>query len=60
MGFIMYALLLFYVVQASRRFYAVKAGHAILIAVLFYLAHNIIVQFIYKFILFVICIKLLE
>ena len=59
-GIVMYALLLLYVVLASRRFYEVKTWRAILIAGLFYIAHNIIVQFIYKFILFVICIKLLQ
>jgi hypothetical protein len=57
-GVIMYGLLLVYVVLAGRRFYKVKTGYAVLIAVLFYFAHNIIVQLIYKFILFVISIKL--
>lgn len=59
-GVIMYVLLLLYVVLAARRFYAIKTGYAILMALLFYFAHNIIVQLIYKFILFVISINLLK
>lgn len=59
-GIIMYALLLVYVMLACRRFYGLKTGYAILIALLFYLAHNIIVQVIYKFILFFISIKLVK
>jgi len=57
---IMYAVLVLYVAIAVRRFYGLKAWHAILVAVLFYFAHHIIVQFIYKFLLFVISIKLLK
>lgn len=59
-GIVLYALFLLYVVLGCRRFYGIKTWRAILIAVLFYIAHNIIVQLIYKFILFVICIKLLR
>lgn len=59
-GIILYALLLFYVVLACRRFYGVRTAYAIVIAVFFYIAHYIIVQIIYKFILFVISIKLLQ
>lgn len=59
-GIVMYALLLLYVVLATRRFYELKNWQAVLVAMLFYVAHNIIVQFIYKFILFVISINLVK
>ncbi len=59
-GYIMYALLLLYVTLASRRFYGLKTGYALLVAVLFYFAHQLIVQIVYKFLLFFISIKLLS
>lgn len=59
-GVVLYAVLLLYVVLAARRFYRLKAWQAILVAILFYFAHYIIVQIIYKFVLFVISINLLK
>lgn len=59
-GIVMYALLLLYVVIACRRFYGIKTWKAVLIALIFYVAHNVIVQIIYKFVLFVISIKLIK
>ncbi|RYZ26826.1 MAG: DUF3667 domain-containing protein [Chitinophagaceae bacterium] len=59
-GLVMYALLLVYVVLASRRFYGIKTGYAIFVALLFLVAHHVIVQFIYKFILFITSIKLVK
>jgi hypothetical protein len=58
-GLVMYAVFLVYVAIASRRFYGLKTWQSIALALLFYIAHNIIVQFIYKFILFFITIKLI-
>lgn len=51
-GIILYAVACLFVGIAAKRFYKVKTFHAILLALLFYFAHYIIVQMIYKFILF--------
>ena len=59
-GIILYVVLLFYVAVACKRFYSLKWGYALLVALLFYFTHNIIVQIIYKFVLFFITIKLIE
>lgn len=59
-GLFMYALLVLFVMLGVRRFYKVKWWQAAGIALLFYLAHNIIVQVIYKFLLFSFTIKALS
>jgi hypothetical protein len=59
-GIIIYAVLLLYVTIAAKRFYGLKTWPAIGLAFLFYLAHYIIVQLIYKFLLFFITIKFLH
>ena len=60
LGFILYAALMIYVILAARRFYKVKWAKAILISVLFYFVHWVIVQVIYKFVLFEISMRLLK
>jgi hypothetical protein len=55
-GIITYTLLCIYTGAGARRFYQIKRGQSIGFAVLFFIAHNIIVQYIYKFILFYIVI----
>lgn len=57
---VMYGVLLLYVVLAARRFYELSLVKALLLAVLFYFVHNIIVQLVYKFLLFYIAIKLVH
>ncbi len=52
-GIIMYAILSGYVGMAAKRFYRIKKSQATLLGVLFFLVHFIVVQLIYKFILFV-------
>jgi hypothetical protein len=59
-GLIIYALLLLYVAVAARRFYKLEWWRAIGIALLFYVAHFLIVQVIYKFLLFLITVSLLH
>jgi len=59
-GIILYAALLSYVTLAMRRFYKIGLGKAIAFSLLFYVAHFLIVQVIYKFLLFVITISLLR
>jgi hypothetical protein len=52
LGYIMYGVLLIYLTLAARRFYKVRWVKAVVISLLFYYAHWIIVQEIYKFFLF--------
>jgi hypothetical protein len=59
-AYLLYSVLLFYIVIAVRRFYKVKWVKAILISLLFYVAHWIIVQLIYKFLLFELSMRLLH
>lgn len=56
-GIILYSVLCFYVSVAARRFYSLKIWQSVLIAVLFWVIHNIIVGLIYKFILFYFAIR---
>lgn len=58
-GIFIYTVLVAYVAVAVRRFYNLRWPAAVGLALLFYLAHYIIVQIIYKFLLFVIAIHLL-
>ena len=60
LGIVIYAVLLFYITLATRRFYKFPLWPSIGIALLFYIAHYIIVQIIYKFLLFTIAINLLH
>ncbi|MEO6069677.1 MAG: DUF3667 domain-containing protein [Chitinophagaceae bacterium] len=60
LGIIMYLIMELYVVVAVKRFYGVSTRKAIGIALLFYFVHNIIVQVIYKFLLFDITIRFLH
>jgi hypothetical protein len=55
-GVITYAILCTYMVFAARRFYKIKKWQSIGFTLLFFVAHLIIVQYIYKFILFYIVI----
>ncbi|RYF85497.1 MAG: DUF3667 domain-containing protein [Chitinophagaceae bacterium] len=59
-GIILYAVMLLYVTLAMRRFYQLSLWKAIGFSLLFYIAHYIIVQIIYKFLLFLISISLLS
>lgn len=52
--------LLLYVVIAAKRFYSLNWAQSIGLALLFYIAHIIIVQLIYKFLLFLITINMLH
>ena len=56
LGIIMYTLLCTYTGIGARRFYKITKWQSIGFAVLFFIAHTIIVQYIYKFILFFIVI----
>lgn len=56
-GIIMYSVLCLYVVIAARRFYSVKKWYAIILGLLFYFVHIIVLQGVYKFLLFVIVIN---
>lgn len=47
----------FYVGFASGRFYGLKVLQSIVLTILFFIAHNLIVHFVYKFILFNVVIK---
>ncbi|HZH94694.1 MAG TPA: DUF3667 domain-containing protein, partial [Flavisolibacter sp.] len=58
-GPLMYAVLLLYVNIAGRRFYKLKMGQAVGFALLFCIAHTVIVHGIYKFLLFSIIMLLL-
>lgn len=55
-----YVVLMSYLFIAARRFYKISGWHAVLMALLFFFAHGIIVQIIYKFILFFISIRLVH
>ncbi len=59
LGVIIYSVMLIYLVFGLRHFYGLKLWQAIGLALLFYLAHFVIVQIIYKFLLFYISISLL-
>ena len=52
LGIISYVVLCTYAGIGAKRFYKIKTWQSVGFAVLFYIAHIIIVQFIYKFILF--------
>ena len=52
LGIITYAVLCTYAAAGARRFYKITKWQSIGFAILFYIAHLIIVQYIYKFILF--------
>lgn len=56
LGVITYLLLCIYVGVGARRFYGINRGQSIVVTILFWIAHLIIVQYIYKFILFYIVI----
>ena len=56
LGIITYALLCIYTGAGARRFYKITKWQSAGFAILFYIAHLIIVQYIYKFILFYIVI----
>ena len=56
LGIITYAVLCTYAGIGARRFYKTTKWQSVGFAILFYIAHVIIVQFIYKFILFYIVI----
>jgi len=56
LGIIAYAVLCTYAGIGARRFYKITKWQSIGFAILFYIAHIIIVQYIYKFILFYIVI----
>ena len=56
LGLITYAVLCTYVGVGARRFYKITKWKSVGFAILFYIAHLIIVQYIYKFILFYIVI----
>ena len=56
LGITTYALICIYTGIGARRFYKIKKWQSIGVALLFYIAHLIIVQFIYKFLLFYIVI----
>lgn len=55
-----YVVLMIYLFIAARRFYGLHAGPAALLSLLFFFAHGLIVQVIYKFILFSISIRLVH
>jgi hypothetical protein len=55
-GIVMYTVLCIYTGAGARRFYKISKWQSIGFSVLFYIAHIIIVQYIYKFILFFIVI----
>ena len=57
LGIITYAVLCTYAGVGARRFYKITKWQSIGFAILFYIAHIIIVQYIYKFILFYIVIN---
>ena len=56
LGIITYTLLCIYTGAGARRFYKITKWQSVGFAILFYIAHLIIVQYIYKFILFYIVI----
>jgi hypothetical protein len=56
LGIITYVLLCTYTAIGARRFYKINSWQSIGFALLFYIAHLIIVQYVYKFILFYIVI----
>lgn len=56
-GIISYAVLCTYVGIAAKKFYRFPTSHAIGFALLFYLIHFIVVQVLYKFLLFVLVIN---
>ena len=56
LGIISYTVLCLYTGVGARRFYKIKKWQSVGFAILFYIAHVLIVQFIYKFILFYIVI----
>ena len=58
-GIILYTVMIVYIVFGLRHFYRLKLWPAIGLGLLFYLAHFVIVQIIYKFLLFYISISLL-
>jgi hypothetical protein len=60
LGIITYTLLCIYVGVGARRFYKITKWESTGFAILFYVAHLIIVQYIYKFILFFIVIHQLS
>lgn len=55
-----YAVMLVYLFLASKRFYRLNTGQALGLSVLFFLAHGVIVQIVYKFLLFAISMKLVH
>jgi hypothetical protein len=60
LGYVLYSVLMVYVAIAVRRFYKVRWRKAAIISLLFYFAHQLIVQFIYKFLLFEISMRMLK
>ncbi len=53
-GLVIFGVVAIYIIRAAKRFYVLKTGQAILFSIIFMILYFAFIQFIYKFILFIV------